>query len=95
VGHIPTVRILACVHQLLSSSTSPGRQVLSTQGVPTEKSIQVLAQLLDVDAADIRAAARLSADGLGPYQPPAISTRLSSRQRAALSELIRSMVWTQ
>lgn len=63
-----------------------------THGTPDESTLHILATLLALPIDELRTAAGLPPGALGAYEPPVESARLSPRQRAAITELIRSMV---
>jgi len=61
-------------------------------GVPTEPVIEALAKTLPkVTETQLRRAAGVQEGEPGPYVPPAVSARLSRRQRIAITELILSI----
>lgn len=61
-------------------------------GRPTEPVIRAWSELLDIPPGDLRAAAELPSGDARTYIPPPEADRLSPRQRAAVDELIRSIV---
>lgn len=60
-------------------------------GSPSDDLLQAMSAVLDIPLAELRVAAGRRAQA-EPYVPPRESYRLTTRQRLALDELIRSMV---
>jgi hypothetical protein len=61
-------------------------------GRPTEEVLTAWSELLGTPISDLRRAADVPAGEQGPYVLPAEASRLSERQRAAVTELIRAFV---
>jgi len=68
------------------------RYLRGAHGVPDEATLVALADVFGVPLRRLRHAAGLPSESVGPYVPPAEASRLSSRQRRAVDELIRAMV---
>jgi len=68
------------------------RYLRGDHGRPDEPTLRAFAAVLELDLADLRAAAGLPYEQTEPYLPPPEASRLSRRQRRAVDELIRSML---
>jgi len=68
------------------------RYLRGDHGQPDEVTLRAFASVLPVGLAELRAAARLPAEEVEPYQPPVEASRLTRRQRRAVDEIIRAML---
>jgi hypothetical protein len=69
------------------------RYVRGDHGVPDEATLQAFSAVLDIPLRDLRKAASLPAEVVGPYVPPLEANRLTRRQRRAVDAVIRAMVY--
>lgn len=68
------------------------RYLRGDHGRPDEATLVALSDVFGVPLKRLRAAAGLPDELTTPYQPPAEAARLTRRQRAAVDEVIRSML---
>ncbi len=68
------------------------RYLRGDHGRPDEATLVAFADVLNVDMAQLRAAADLPTELTTPYVPPPESSRLNRRQRQAVDEVIRAML---
>lgn len=62
------------------------------KGRPDESTLLALSEVLSIPMAKLHEAVGVVTDDHDPYQPPPEAARLSTRQRNAVNELIRSML---
>ena len=62
---------------------------------PSEKSIQAVADKVELDVEELRKSVNVGLGEKKPYQPPDVVNRLSKRQQDALSDLIRATAESQ
>jgi len=68
-------------------------RIMHGEGTPNDASIVAVAKALGVDPSRIYELAHMAAPKeAGPYEPPEEAARLTTRQREALTEIIRAMV---
>lgn len=63
--------------------------VSGDHGKPSERTLRLLAEVLDVALPELRAAANVPGAESDPYVPPPEADRLDRRQRQAVNEMIR------
>lgn len=59
---------------------------------PQDRTLQAIAEVTGIPVTRLRAAIKVGVGELGAWTPPAEANRLNNRQRAAINELIRSIV---
>jgi len=77
-------------HAMSSATTS--KYLGGRHGVPSESVLLAFSDVLAIPIEKLREAARVPVGEEPPYVPPAEANRLDRRQRAAVDELIRSIV---
>lgn len=84
-----SIRQLALAAQINHRTVS---RAINSTAIPTDETVEALANTLGVPAADVYRATRIEASVGTPWTPPAESARMTHRQRRAADELIRAMV---